>query len=399
MSISSTVSSAEASAKAVSAPPMPAAPITFDVSTTLMGQCVPLAPHPANLPQQPISVITGSHIVNGTVINAKLQAEVEMIKNLTAKLDSAMAENTSLSAEVELLMKERKEAGNEINSLEKKATELKLAIANAEEEGKLSGKRSALLKQYREADLAETGSLNALVAQKEKEVQTIVAHLICAICQETLKKPRILGMCGHAACEDCIQSLDAVSIKPIPQAAADGTVTLVQPPADQILKARRCASCRADRFDIGIPALGLDHLSTLLTEPKTPGEIEEWQKKLDLQMSSAANKAHDFGYKDLSAESHAASIHLLTYLDEEKMKGKTWAKVIMNAPAKYWESGIGVDLFPNASKHLIMALQDALKLVGILITPHLNNSHIFYASKKPLEPKQKIFIMKIPEVS
>jgi hypothetical protein len=83
--------------------------------------------------------------------------------------------------------------------------------------------------------------------------------LICPICCEVALLPKVLGTCGHIACQNCLKRLDDVAFSTLTTAAAAGGAS-----ARQHLLVRRCPLCRTEIIGQAFPVLPLKCVASLL---------------------------------------------------------------------------------------------------------------------------------------
>jgi DNA-directed RNA polymerase subunit L len=93
----------------------------------------------------------------------------------------------------------------------------------------------------------------------ENTSKKIKQALTCPICSEVATLPKVLGSCGHTACQACLKKLDEVAFFTL-------TATNKNVSARQHLLARRCPSCRHEMIGMGFPVLKLKDTAIALIE-------------------------------------------------------------------------------------------------------------------------------------
>lgn len=84
---------------------------------------------------------------------------------------------------------------------------------------------SNLTERLKNAETRLSQPTNVVIAQQSQELEVLRAHrtkaeavfkqckeaLLCPICREVAVLSKVVGSCGHTACQSCLKSLDDVS--------------------------------------------------------------------------------------------------------------------------------------------------------------------------------------------
>jgi hypothetical protein len=136
--------------------------------------------------------------------------------------------------------------------------------------------------------------IEALTKHKEifsNVVKQMKEMLICPICCEPALLPKVVGTCGHIACENCLRAQDDFAFTTLTQAASAGGAS-----ARQHLLARRCPLCRVEIIGNSFPVLPLKGIAALLVENELIEVSEQTvnkslvEKKLAYQKETAESK-------------------------------------------------------------------------------------------------------------
>ncbi|HZZ98487.1 MAG TPA: hypothetical protein VFG51_01010 [Candidatus Saccharimonadia bacterium] len=108
--------------------------------------------------------------------------------------------------------------------------------------------------------LTEARELDLLRRQRDALVpvlRQVREALVCPICTEVALLPKVLGACGHVACQSCLKQLDEVAFATLTASAGGAS-------ARQHLMARRCPLCRMEIIGGGFPVHPLKEVATAL---------------------------------------------------------------------------------------------------------------------------------------
>jgi len=119
--------------------------------------------------------------------------------------------------------------------------------------------RAVRERQFRDA---EQQSRELEMLRKQREAMIIVFKqirevMVCPICQEVAILPKVLGSCGHIACQNCLRQLDDVAFASLTSSVGGAT-------ARQHLLARRCPLCRTEIIGAAFPILPLKEIASIL---------------------------------------------------------------------------------------------------------------------------------------
>lgn len=134
--------------------------------------------------------------------------------------------------------------------------------------------QQGLLEQNTRLKTAEAHSHRSqsqIVEQQNKELVQLRKHrdqtavvckqlkeaLQCPICTEVAILPKVLGTCGHIACQNCLKQLDDVAFATLTQSGAGAS-------ARQHLLARRCPLCRVEIIGAAFPVLPMKDVASIL---------------------------------------------------------------------------------------------------------------------------------------
>ncbi len=131
---------------------------------------------------------------------------------------------------------------HEIPSLQQGIIEANARAKSAEAFSQQSQSQVVAQQQKELIALRKHRDQNALVCKQLKEA------LQCPICTEVAILPKVLGTCGHIACQNCLKQLDDVAFATLTQSGAGAS-------ARQHLLARRCPLCRVEIIGAAFPVL------------------------------------------------------------------------------------------------------------------------------------------------
>lgn len=174
--------------------------------------------------------------------------------------------------------------------------------------------------------------------RKHKEVNTNVFKqlkeaLTCPICTEVAILPKVLGSCGHIACQNCLKQLDDVAFATLTSSGAGAS-------ARQHLLARRCPLCRVEIIGAAFPVLPLKDVAVTLI---ANGCIEvadqaSLQKHIEF-------KAISFE-KETAEQRHIAALQLGCYA-QSQLAQHSVAEVITKITPDQWRTGVYI-MFESA---------------------------------------------------
>lgn len=163
-----------------------------------------------------------------------------------------------------------------------------------------------------------------------KQIQEV---LICPICTEVALLPKILGSCGHIACQNCLKQLDDVAFASLTSAVGGAS-------ARQHLLARRCPQCRVEIIGAGFPCLPLKQTASILVmngHIEVP-EMASVQKHLEFNAIS---------YEKESVEArHIHALQLGCYA-QSQLAQHSVSCVIATVTPEQWTNGVYI-LFESA---------------------------------------------------
>lgn len=193
-----------------------------------------------------ISATTGSvvadHLYNVSIrAENELSASHERVQKLETKVEELCSRHEKSMDEI---VKKGKEVCNNLLVEDRQRRETELAIARL---------NYGLTTQREDIEtLAKRVEIHMEVFKQMRE------SLICPICREVSSLPKVLGTCGHIACQNCLKQLDEVAFSAM---TGVGGVS-----ARQHLLVRRCPLCRAEIIGQGFPVLALKNVASLLVE-------------------------------------------------------------------------------------------------------------------------------------
>ncbi len=186
--------------------------------------------------------------------------------------------------------------------------------------------------------LREQQSRELEVVRKQREqlahvFKQIRDVLICPICTEVAVLPKVVGACGHLACQSCLKTLDDVAFSSLLSAGGGAS-------ARQHLMSRRCPLCRTEIIGAGFPVLPLKEIASILIEN---GCIEV------SEMASVQKQLGDktITYEKPSAEQqHIIDLQIGSYAQSQLAKHSVDCVVATVTPDQ-WGAGVYV-LFESA---------------------------------------------------
>jgi hypothetical protein len=155
--------------------------------------------------------------------------------------------------------------------------------------------------------------------------------LICPICTEVSLLPKVLGACGHVACQSCLKQLDEVAFASL--TASPGGAS-----ARQHLMARRCPLCRTEIIAGGFPVHPLKDVASLLVScglidavDQHPNSAQDAQRLLEFKT---------LGYEKETAEArHIHALQLGCY-SQSQLAQHSVSGVIATITREQWVNGV-----------------------------------------------------------
>ena len=175
--------------------------------------------------------------------------------------------------------------------------------------------------------LQQAKELAALKKEKEKMTlvfQQLQGSMLCPICTEVAILPKVLGKCGHIACQNCLKQLDDVAF-----------ATLTSSGARQHLLARRCPTCRESIIGSGFPVYPLKDIASTLIAADFIQVIDQFSIQKHIEF-----KAISFE-KETPEQRHIAALQLGCYAQSE-LAIHSVSKVLEKVSPEQWIAGVYV---------------------------------------------------------
>lgn len=212
------------------------------------------------------------------------------------------------------------------------------ALQQEKEELMARAKAAEAFSRQSQSQVVEQQAKELVVLRKERETRVRVCKqlkdaLQCPICTEMAVLPKVLGTCGHIACQNCLKQLDDAAFATLTQSGAGAS-------ARQHLLARRCPLCRVEIIGAAFPVHPLKELASVLI---AAGYIEvadqiSMQKHIEF-------KAISFE-KETPEQKHIAALQIGCYA-QSQLAQHSVAEVITKINAAQWRTGVYI-MFESA---------------------------------------------------
>lgn len=199
-------------------------------------------------------------------------------------------------------------------------------------------KAAEAFSQQSQSQVAEQQAKELAVLRKERETRVSVCKqlkdaLQCPICAEVAILPKVLGTCGHIACQNCLKQLDDVAFATLTQSGAGAS-------ARQHLLARRCPLCRTEIIGAAFPVHPLKELASILI---AAGYIEvadqiSMQKHIEFKVVSFETQTPE--------QKHVAALQIGCYA-QSQLAQHSVAEVITKISPEQWRTGVYI-MFESA---------------------------------------------------
>jgi hypothetical protein len=159
--------------------------------------------------------------------------------------------------------------------------------------------------------------------------------LVCPICTEVSLLPKVLGPCGHIACQQCLKQLDDVAFATLTSSAGGAS-------ARQHLMARRCPLCRTEIVGGGFPVHSLKDVACALV---CNGLIEPTDTPAVALSAQSAQKRMEFKSLTFAKETaEAQHIHALQMgcYAQSQMSQHSVTGIIAAVAPEQWIRGVYV---------------------------------------------------------
>lgn len=266
------------------------------------------------------SAMTSAHVVADHFhgVSVRVTSELHSSQQRVAQLDSAATEfGVRHKAVMEQVIKQ---AIDIRKTTDKHRKETEVCVSRWQVELDRQRKQIESLTKANES-LTKSNDVHLTAVKQMKEC------LICPICCEVALLPKVLGTCGHHACQNCLKQLDSVAFDTLAQAAASGNAS-----ARQHLLARRCPLCRVEIIGQAFPVLALKHIASLLVENDLIEVTEATVQK------SLVGKQLVFE-KETSESKHMTALQLNCWA-QSQLAQHSVAGVIARIPLAQWLAGV-----------------------------------------------------------
>lgn len=159
--------------------------------------------------------------------------------------------------------------------------------------------------------------------------------LKCPICTEVAILPKVLGTCGHIACQNCLKQMDDVTFSGTNVAGAS---------ARQLLLARRCPLCRVEIVGQAFPVMPLKDVAEILISSGYVQMNEQAAVQKHIESKTIV-------YEKESAESrHIVALQLGCYA-QSQLAQHSVTGVLTKVTPEQWVNGVYV-LFEAATSRV-----------------------------------------------
>lgn len=261
-----------------------------------------------------------------------------------AQLKAALGSNSG--GVLESLVRKLWSVGNSVcNQTDRFYSHLQRAYAHEipalqQEKAELTARTKAAeaFSQQSQSQVVEQQAKELVVLRKEREKRVDVCKQLkdairCPICTEVAVLPKVLGTCGHIACQNCLKQLDDVAFATLSASGAGAS-------ARQHLLARRCPLCRAEIIGAAFPVHPQKEVASILIAAGYIDVADQISMQRHIEF-----KAISFE-KETPEQKHIAALQIGCYA-QSQLAQHSVAEVITKINTEQWRNGVYI-MFESA---------------------------------------------------